>query len=1810
MKKHYFLHFFLVLAALCQSPTVYADLQGAVIVIDPGHGTYTDDDRPVATISYPNLSNGRPQTELGFYESNTNLWKAEKLAEKLRAAGATVIMTREKNGVSPSLSARAAAAESNSADYFISIHSNANVDGDLINYLSLWTSTYTSAHADNVKMATAAWPFVYEAMGEDLEFRSHNSYTSPNLKTAGFGVLKHSRPAYLSEGFFHTYQPARHRALNKDYCRQEGVRYYRAIASWFKHPAETTGYIMGVVKSADKKMTRSTTLSATSWYYAADTHDQYVPLNGAVVELWQGETKLNSYTVDNNYNGIFVFEDLEPGTYQVKATCEGHTQLTQTVTVTANETVYPKLLLSEGANEPVESLDAITMKRQWDADVTDALVGKVRRTLQYEDNIIVLTVEENDARSPHIYAIDQRKIAADGTLGADAITELSTTGIVARDLTNAGDYLPISDIGITTDGKLIACNFNRTQYGSGSENVDANYKRGTLRFYKWDSLSSDPALWVSKSEGTDAVGQNYHSANRYKADVGYTMAVSGSSANCNLTVTAVTTDQTDLRYVHINVKNDAIASGIFTKSGSFSSATYLDIDAATNAPDYRLSHSPLGNQRWVFDATNTTASEFIQTSNSSTNSINGAISESLLGKKAIETHYAYYKNHHLAAAPYFADSQLKAVRICDVTSGFGNATKVVLQDDNNANAEMLLATPIAESDVQYASSTLQVNGEDLHTFLFVDYTTDSNERQLRLTKYSTTAVDTDTEGDTESGDTGDNTEGDNTGGYVDVEVTGAAIYAANLSITPNEDFTEYTLNFTSNENATAGALVLYDATTTMEAREEGTATEIGRISLSPLPVKGNNTYTITREQLTPFMTLAVQDFAWSVELTSKPVTAIKNLNITQGVSLTTAYNTVDIYPESPHFGNIYVVDYVARYRSTDASGTDNGVYVYSHDYQLQNTTPYKGGTNCLHNAKRPTVDHNGRVFIPDAGDEHVGIYLFDPANPTAEFKAFFEGTTGQKVAVNGVNGYYVVNAAGENIATSFYGIHLTRDRKNDIRLVASAEYNIQDVLTPNASQEYSTAFGCVYYRLQYDYTGVSSTVAPTGPHTLADTWKWRPSEAGKALTMNITKDPVVWYTSYHAGYFVAQAVNTGITDRMSLQFHGDNSNMTYPATYSTSDYRDATIGTMNGGGFALTHDETKLITYDCDTYLNVFDITWTSTNTPTFKKNTTYTVKANLPEGAKIRQMSFDYAGNLIVSGNGISSTVQSTTGFVAVYSFPKADNTCETPARANITVKNPQYHRTFTNAGGDNLWSNTANWSPASLPTAEHHVLIQAPCEVDIENAGAMNIHLQKGVEGKEGTLTILPTASLYVQTTIRKVEGNVESYLFNEIPLQLHDASDLVVKADATGQGVLVHADTEGNTPATVEVYGMYAESDGRGQLLAVPVVQKTQSNFSDACLKQWNEVNYQWTDLASDSSLELFKGYQLTQSTPTTYALQGNLPAATSQTITGLTYTIGHENEGLHLLGNSWTAPLQIDKFKTENFVGVEPTVYIYDYQTPDGATEAISYYKSLPISAVPAACNVINPLQGFFVVASVADATVSLEYDNLVNKTASTLDEATVSQVTAATERQEMQLRVTGNDALYCDLRIVQQADFTHDFDAGFDARKLRDDARIPYLAAASTVGDMAVLATSAFEGTYLNFARGTNADSYTFTFHYDGEANYQLEDMKANEKVDIRTGNTYLFIPSDDDSSRFRIVKAQNAPDVPTDALTVWVVDKNLYMTNPLGVRTQVSIYSVNGQLIKQVTTHEGMMHLQMPSIGVYIIQVSSELGTQILKYIM
>ena len=317
--------------------------------------------------------------------------------------------------------------------------------------------------------------------------------------------------------------------------------------------------------------------------------------------------------------------------------------------------------------------------------------GVVKRAVQLGENTIVLTHDADG--TPFIYNVV-----------GDVMTPISQNGIVARDPENKGDYLAISDIAVTDDGKLVACNYIMCQ--SDESKVDAGYKRGESRFYIWDNLNANPRVWF-----TSKMYSNW-----YRSKQGYTMAVKGTSTDAQILTTGANGTNDRARFSVYNVIN-----GVYTEPTTNNNDYYhyhngpADIyDAATPitskaGANYELNASPWDNM-WIMDGN---LIEPYEVNVSTTNNValtNGeALAQGTLGKKYNGATYFTIGNLCFMVAPYAdASGKVAGVKLIDIHNGLATAKVMQTLD---------LATPVTGTA---AATAVKVDGYDLAITLVVD----------------------------------------------------------------------------------------------------------------------------------------------------------------------------------------------------------------------------------------------------------------------------------------------------------------------------------------------------------------------------------------------------------------------------------------------------------------------------------------------------------------------------------------------------------------------------------------------------------------------------------------------------------------------------------------------------------------------------------------------------------------------------------------------------------------------------------------------------------------------------------------------------------------------------------------------------------------------------------------------------------------------------------------------------------------------------------------------------------------------------------
>ena len=442
-----------------------ASITEARIYINPGHGSWTGGDRNMATINHATGDT------TGFYESNTNLWKSLKLRQTLIDWGmptTNIMMSRVKNGPYPHTDAQAnvynkdlwviaSEANAHNADYFISIHSNAGEKNFTVlihkGYTTpaecpyLITGSYGSKEIQEIcsEMAHDCWPYL-TSNGIDVmahsrmapgnspyvtgDFNLYYGWSSPSQNTgkAGYlGVLRpNTCPGFLSEGYAHEYMPAVHRALNPDYCGQEGVRYARGMAEYFGWEKEKTGYIMGSAKNMHERLIHK------YYNYEPGSIDEWCPINDIEVTLYKGGEVLKTYKGDAEWNGVFMFEKLEPGddyTIDVKAPGfksvfeldEEYGREHTKYTVVGHETTYPVIYMEKTDYQPapcynypnpdqprwIGVAEKYDMRKDIDNKAFAVLEGKtIRRELAHGDSVYVLAHDAD--KKPYIYILNAK----------------------------------------------------------------------------------------------------------------------------------------------------------------------------------------------------------------------------------------------------------------------------------------------------------------------------------------------------------------------------------------------------------------------------------------------------------------------------------------------------------------------------------------------------------------------------------------------------------------------------------------------------------------------------------------------------------------------------------------------------------------------------------------------------------------------------------------------------------------------------------------------------------------------------------------------------------------------------------------------------------------------------------------------------------------------------------------------------------------------------------------------------------------------------------------------------------------------------------------------------------------------------------------------------------------------------------------------------------------------------------------------------------------------------------------------------------
>lgn len=374
--------FTLIMASAMALSVSARDAAGLKIYINPGHGGHDGGDRPVTV---PPYEAGDPN---GYWESNSNLDKGLALRDMLQAKGYTVEMSRVTNTDDDDLPLSTIVNLSNKskADLFFSIHSNATGTSSRRNFPLMLFRGYDNdpERPNSLKICQILNKYLLQNQATywtstNINCRGDWSFYTSWGDKVGLGVLRGNNiDGMLSEGSFHDYIPETYRLLNKDFCWLEAWHFRKAIDEFFDVPGVENGVVAGRLN--DVRVLRD-------GQYTMFGEDKMATIQGAKVSLIDVTGNVvDTYTTEPQHiNGFYLFKEVKPGHYTVKAEIDTHFPVQTEVDVVADEVTFANMTMQKQRVTPPEVISyspvwkegdeallcntPITFNFNWDMDV-------------------------------------------------------------------------------------------------------------------------------------------------------------------------------------------------------------------------------------------------------------------------------------------------------------------------------------------------------------------------------------------------------------------------------------------------------------------------------------------------------------------------------------------------------------------------------------------------------------------------------------------------------------------------------------------------------------------------------------------------------------------------------------------------------------------------------------------------------------------------------------------------------------------------------------------------------------------------------------------------------------------------------------------------------------------------------------------------------------------------------------------------------------------------------------------------------------------------------------------------------------------------------------------------------------------------------------------------------------------------------------------------------------------------------------------------------------------------------------------------
>ena len=362
------------------------NLLGTKIYINPGHGGHDSNDRYIAAT--------------GFWESDGNLGKGLALRDILNQYNASIKMSRTTNTSADDLGLSVIAADANNfdADYFHSIHSN-GFNGQSNYTLILFQGGDNAPTYPESKIMGALLGTEIKKAHRTTAKYNRGDFDFYGTGQAYLGVFKGLiMPGTLSEGSFHDYIPESWRLRNESYLQHEAWAIAKSFVQYFNQPQFSFGEIAGIVRDP---------FLIVDYFYIASTGDRNKPVNNIKITLLPNN---EVYDGDFYNNGFFLFDNLDPGDYQLVFEVNESRNDTLNVTVQAGETTFADKYYSDSnprselaflssfpINNSVDISSTVKIKIKLDGPISfSTLGGRVSFTDKDNNSVSLKSFDETN----------------------------------------------------------------------------------------------------------------------------------------------------------------------------------------------------------------------------------------------------------------------------------------------------------------------------------------------------------------------------------------------------------------------------------------------------------------------------------------------------------------------------------------------------------------------------------------------------------------------------------------------------------------------------------------------------------------------------------------------------------------------------------------------------------------------------------------------------------------------------------------------------------------------------------------------------------------------------------------------------------------------------------------------------------------------------------------------------------------------------------------------------------------------------------------------------------------------------------------------------------------------------------------------------------------------------------------------------------------------------------------------------------------------------------------------------------------------